>query len=285
MNKLTINLLLIGLCINVFSQSKLYLPNFEVIGLHESFQQSASNIFNGYMLKNKKYNVVFDQSVIHDYSIENLQKNAHSKNCDYFIKNNLNALGDLIIVNISLYETETSTLVWSDILKAKSLEDLDPVFYRFSKVIGTENKASDETDIYDVSEYESAELKRYEANSNFGIFIGGAYTFLNNVEHNTSEGFGMILSYDARDYILEARGELFFSEINHYSFNIDILKPLYVRKIHLFLVLELVMAEPRLILRNELPIIIMLITKLILIQVADYFYNCMEGIYSIVIQM
>lgn len=230
MKKLTLNLFLIGLCMNIFGQSKLYLPNFEVIGLHESFQQSASNIFNGYLLKNKKYDIIFDQIAIQDYSIETLQKNAKLKNCNYFIKSNLNALGDLIIVNISLYETETSTLVWSDILKAKNLEDLDPVFYRFSKVIGTESKASDETDIYDVSEYESAELKRYEANSNFGIFIGGAYTFMSNVEQNTSEGFGMILSYDAREYILEARGELFFSDINHYSFNIDILKPIYVRK-------------------------------------------------------
>lgn len=228
-----IKLLALLMCfgiVSLYSQPKVYLPNFEIIGLHESFQQSASNIFEGYMLKNNKYEVFFDQFGLQDYSTENLQKNAKTQQCEYYVKNSLNALGELIIVNISLYETATNKLVWSDIMKAKNVEDLDPIFYRFSKVIGTEYKASEESDIYDVSEYEANELKRYEANSNFGIFIGGAYTFMNNVENNTSEGFGIILSYDTRDYLLEATGELYFSDINHYSFNIDMLVPVYSKR-------------------------------------------------------
>jgi hypothetical protein len=230
MKKLVFSILLIGIFISTNAQSNLFVTHFEVIGLHESYKESVSNVFIGYLLKNNKYKLTFKDDLNIDFSINDLQQKAKAENCEYFIKSNLNALGELIIVSVSLYETENLNLIWSDILKAKTIEDIDPILYRFSKIIGTEFTANDESDIYDVSEYESDELKRYEANSNIGIFIGGAYTFMQDVEQNASEGFGLILSYDTRDYLLEAKGELFFSDINHYSFSIDILNPIYIKR-------------------------------------------------------
>lgn len=230
MKKIFLSLLLIGFVLNTYSQSTLYLSKFEIIGMHESYQESITNIFHGYLLKNNNYNIVFDNNIPENFTITNLQINAKNENCEFFIKSNLNALGDLIIVSISLYNTSTNELVWSDILKAENVEDLDPILYRFSKVIGTQFSASQETDIYDVSEYESNELKRFEANSNLGIFIGAAYTFMDDVDQNSSEGFGLILSYDTREYILEAKGEIYLSDINHYLFSIDLLKPLYIKR-------------------------------------------------------
>ena len=182
------------------------------------------------MLKQNKYSIIFNDNHKTDFSLENIQKKANENNCEYFVKGELSALGDLIIVSVSLYETSTSELVWSDLMKAKFVEDLDPILSRISKVIGTKNKASEESDIYDVSEYESNELNRYVANSNFGLFIGGTYTFMDDVEQNVSEGFGAILSYDTRDLILEAKGELYFSDIDHYLISIDLLKPLLPKR-------------------------------------------------------
>ena len=227
---LQISIILLLLSQVLWSQTKVYFQNFETINLHKDYEISASKLFHSYLLHKNDFAIFYQNNQNDNQNLEFIKSEAQKNNCDHFIKGELNALGNLIIVSVSLYNTESSELIWSDVLKAKQVDDLDPVLQRLAKALVNKEKANLDSDIYDISEYESQELTRIQANTNFGLLIGGAYTLLKDAKSNNSEGFGAIVSWDVRDLILEAHGELYFNDINHYLISIDALYPFYNKR-------------------------------------------------------
>ena len=215
------------------AQEKAYFPYFEMINMHPDYQYSVSKLFKTYVDNNSHYEVVIPPKPDKIYSPETkaeTMKKAKQHQADYFIKGELNALDEIVIVSVSVYETANGNKIWSDMLKAYTPDDLDPVMLRLSKTMGTGKKASDESDIYSVTEYESPELDKVSANKNFGVYIGSVYTPFKGVENNFSSGFGVKFSYDTRDLLFDLNGELYFQDINIYNFNLVALYPFSKKK-------------------------------------------------------
>ncbi len=216
-----------------YGQEKAYFPYFELINMHPDYQYSVSKLFKTYVDNNSSYEIILPTKPdsVYDYETQAQSiKNAKQHQAKYFIKGELNALDDIVIVSVSMYETSSGNKIWSDMLKAYTPDDLDPVMLRLSKTIGTGKKASEESDIYSVTEYESPELDKVSANKSFGVYIGSVYTPFKDVENNFSSGFGVKFSYDTRDLLLDLNGELYFQDIRIYNFNLAALYPFSKKK-------------------------------------------------------
>lgn len=208
---------------------KVFLPLLETINLKKDFQYSTSKLLKSYIENANKYQVVMqemsDSTLVSTDQLEIVKAKAKEKGAAYFITGSLNRLGETVIVNINLYETESTRKVWFDQLKAFTPDDLDPVLQRFGANIGTVNKATTNDDIYSVTAQESKTLKKKETNNNFGVGLSGAALF----ETNTPlmSGLSAAWSFDARNYIFDIRPFWSFSAIRDvYGLSLEMSKPI-----------------------------------------------------------
>lgn len=203
------------------------MPLVEVLNIHTDYQYTISKLFKTYVDNNGKYEILLpykSDTLYFKETFEESKLKAAALNAPYFIIGELNRIGETVIVVFSMYKTSDGTKVWSDLLKAQSPEDLDPIIYKISKNIGTENKAASDSDIYNVTEYDSKELNKINANLNFGISVGGTFPFVNE-DDKSGAGFGLMASYDVRDIIFDIGGNAYFSSIDMYYLSLKVNYP------------------------------------------------------------
>jgi hypothetical protein len=208
---------------------KVFLPMLETINLKKDFQYSTSKLLKSYIENANRYQVVMqeisDSAVVLSDQLELVKAKAKEKGATYFITGSLNRLGETVIVNINLYETESLRKVWFDQLKAFTPDDLDPVLQRFGANIGSVNKAATNDDIYSVTAQESKTLQKKETNNYFGVGLSGAALFESNLP--LMSGLSAAWSFDARNYIFDIRPSWSFSNIRDvYSLSLEMAKPI-----------------------------------------------------------
>lgn len=210
------------------SQDKIYMPYFQVENMHWQYQISATKIFKTYLNMNNKYELVLPELKDSIYSKETFEQtvaNASALNAKYFLIGEMNALNEVMIVSLTLYNTNDKSKVWSDVLKAKTPDDLDPILQKIANNFNTETKSANTDDIYSVTQYDSKELTKVQATTNFGVSISGAFSMLSDVKNISSAGFGLILSHDLRDVILDVQGDFLFGDVRIYDIRISGLYP------------------------------------------------------------
>lgn len=219
-----------GFAVPSFSQETIFMPNLDPIGLKKDFQYSVTNLLKTYIEDTKKYKVVIplrnDTNAITADQEERAIEYAKSIQAKYYLLGTLTRLGETVIVRISMYETTTRNLVWSDRIKASSPEDLDPIVQRIANSLGTEKTASENADIYGVTQYESKELRKVNPNKYFGGAICGFVPF-NKITNEAAAGIAGIWSYDARNILLDIKGSYYFNQkIDIFGINFDVIYPL-----------------------------------------------------------
>jgi hypothetical protein len=210
------------------SQDKVYMPFFQIENMHWGYQMSAAKIFRTFLNNDNKYTLLLPETKDTIYPNETFQQtkdNANAVGAKYFIVGEMNALNDVMIISMTLYNSADGSKVWSDVLKARTPDDLDPILQRFANNIGTDQKASKDGDIYSVTNYDSKPLTKVDASVNYGVAISGAYYFIDNVDNTASAGFGALVSYDIRDVILDLQGELLFGDVRFQDIKISCLYP------------------------------------------------------------
>jgi hypothetical protein len=221
----------IMLCIFIFlftgqiiqAQQKVYMPFFEVINIQEDYQYSLSKLFQKYVKDQGKYEILLPEWNNELYPKENnevTQSKARELGVPFFIKGNLNGLGDLIIVTVSMFQTDNGKEVWNALLKANKLDDLDPILITCSKNLGEKNVTSTANDIYTVTEQEGKELVEVETKISSGLLLGGLYPF----GGAFATGLGILTTYDNRNIIYGLDASMFFHEDNqegHIAITID----------------------------------------------------------------
>jgi hypothetical protein len=204
----------------VQAQQKVYMPYFEVLNISEEYQYSLSKLFQNYVHNQGKYEILLPAWNNEQYpkeSQEETQSEARELGAPYFIKGDLNALGDLIIVTMSLFQTDNGKEVWNSLLKANKLDDLDPILITFAKNLGEKEVTSTTGDIYSVTEQEGKELTEVETKISTGLLLGGEYPF----GRTFSPGLGWLTTYDNRNIIYGLEGSIFFHDGNSLGY-IDI---------------------------------------------------------------
>ncbi len=244
MRKFLLIILLVGLTPLLLAQETVYFPSFETINVHHKHQYVTSKLFKNYVDANGKYQIILPSELKHQneinqsYNETNTETRANALNhqAAYYIIADMSAIGNLLIVNMTMYNASSGKMVWSDALKADELEDLDPVIRLLANALGSETPAGDSGDIYSVTQYNSKELNRREANESWGMTIGGGALLGSGIKDPALSGFGIVLSYDVRDLILDLKAELYFGENNTNArrLGINLLKPLSDKDFSMF---------------------------------------------------
>jgi hypothetical protein len=197
----------------IYSQQKVYMPFFEVLNMAEDYQYSLSKLFQNYVRTQAKYEILlpdWDNRLYPKETNAETREKARELDAPFFIKGDMNALGDLIIVTISMYRTDNGQEIWNSLLKANKLDDLDPIMATFAKNLGEKKVTSTAGDIYTVTEQEGKELTEVETKISAGLLLGGAYPF----GHTFAPGFGILTTYDNRNVIFGLDANIFFKQDN-----------------------------------------------------------------------
>lgn len=210
---------------NVMSQEKVYFPYFEMINVPdaEGIQLSTSKLLKTYIEENhSEYAIVMPK---HDgekvypkedflESIENAKQNG----AKYLLTGEINNIGKLAILSMSLFDVSSGNKIWSDLIKGLPLDDYDPVLSRVGRNFHTSVKAKDDADLYDVTAFEEQremKLLNFQSNHFAGVGLGGNYLF--DVSLNTR--IGLDFYYDISSVILHMGFE--YSSNTMFNFLID----------------------------------------------------------------
>jgi hypothetical protein len=181
-------LLILFVTINVsnklLSQEKIYFPYFEMINVENAagIQLSTSKLLKTYIEESHNYIILlpkndFQQVYPREDFLESVE-NARQLGAKYFLAGEINNIGKLAILSLSLYEVSSGNRVWSDLIKGLPLDDYDPVLSRVGRNFKTSVKAGDDADLYDVTAFEEQremKLLNFQSNHFVGLGLGGSY--------------------------------------------------------------------------------------------------------------
>ncbi|MGB0880880.1 MAG: hypothetical protein ACPGTO_09975 [Polaribacter sp.] len=221
MKKIFTLLVIIFLSQISLGQEKVYFPGFETINVHTKYQYISSKLFHNYVAEQNKYSIVLPDNLKkgEEYieSKNETQQQAKALKTTYYILADMSAMGNLLIVQMKMYNTSTNELFWTDVVKADKIEDLDPVLNTLAKNLGISEPNQKTDNIYNVTNYKSKNLNRKLANDSWGIILGGGTLFAKDIKSAGQSGFGVVKSYDMRDLILDLKAELYFGDQNNRS--------------------------------------------------------------------
>ena len=220
------------------------MPYFEAINVHVDYQYSTAKLFKNYVDEVGKYQIVLADRKDSNMASEGervVQKKAEELQCPFYLLGDMNRIGETVILNVSLYETKSGNRIWGDRLKAAGPEDLDPIFQKIARAVGTQNKAAADGDIYSVTDYESQELKQVKVRNSFGLAIGGALftpgiLYGKSWDEPFSGGFGVFWGYDARTILFEVNAETYPMANNSHitGLSLSAFKPFSTKSFTLF---------------------------------------------------
>ncbi len=197
MNKLkTLFMVALAFTALAYASERVYLAPFSMIGINEDLGITAEKLMHAYIDENGRYilvNYAEDDSVkAGDY--ESINKVAIEKNCSKFIIAEFTRLGQNTITSFKLYDVNNEKPVWSDRLKAANPDDFDPIIERVARNIGSKRLATDDDDIYTITEQETKKPKKKAVTTYLGFKIVGETAFNHG---STDGGFGIFVFYDA----------------------------------------------------------------------------------------
>jgi len=221
MKKIFTLLVIIFLSQISLGQEKVYFPGFEAINVHAKYQYISSKLFHNYVTEQNKYSIVLPDNLKkgEEYieSKSETQQQAKALKTPYYILADMSAMGNLLIVQMKMYNTSTNELFWTDVVKADKIEDLDPVLNTLAKNLGISESHLKTDNIYNVTNYKSKLLNKKNASDSWGITLGGGTLFAKDIKSAGQSGFGVLKSYDMRNLILDLKAELYFGDYQNNS--------------------------------------------------------------------
>lgn len=161
--------------ISSFAAEKVYMAPIGTTNIHSDYGVAAMKLMKTYIEDDGRF-ILIEGSAQDSVTIEKqetVKNKAVAKGCSKYIIAEFTRLGENVILSFKLYSTAQEAPIWSDRLKAANPDDFDPIIQRVARNIGTKEKATNDQDIYNVTENETKLPKRKKVNSYFGVGIGG----------------------------------------------------------------------------------------------------------------
>ncbi len=199
------------------------MPFFELINVHSDYQYSTAKLFKSYVDEAGRYVVLIPErsdSLVRQPPLDSVRETAQKLNCSSFILGEMNRIGETVILNMAMYSTSTGEPIWVDRLKASGPDDLDPIFQKLAKALGSKNKAAENGDIYSVTNFEGKDLRQIQVKNSFGVALGGVFftpglLYGKSWEDPFVAGGAIFWAYDSRTLLFQLEGELYGAENNH----------------------------------------------------------------------
>ena len=203
MNNISKTLLAIFTAFSVatFAAEKVYMAPVGTTNIHSDYGIAAQKLMKTYIEDDGRFILVEGtaaDSVVLEKQ-ETVKNKAVEKGCSKYLIAEFTRLGDNVILSFKLYGTDNDTPVWQDRLKAANPDDFDPIIQRVARTIGTDEKATNDQDIYNITENEVKAPKRKKVNSYFGIGIGGMVPLAPEIE--LAPGLNLFGIYDTQSIL------------------------------------------------------------------------------------
>ncbi len=191
----------LALAASIYASERLYLAPFNMVGLNEDFGTAAERIMNAYIEDDGRFVLVnyTEEDSVKVGDRESANQKAIAHNCSKYLMAEFTRLGENVITSFKLYDVNKDAVIWSDRLKAKNPDDFDPIIQRVARNIGTKRKATNDNDIYSVTEQETKAPRKKGISSYYGVEILGDVP-INAPKTHLSAGIGFFMFYDARDF-------------------------------------------------------------------------------------
>lgn len=239
--KLYISLFLLFVSTCLFSQEKIYIPNFECVGCQKQLGISATLIFSDFVEEAGHFDPIIApnrDSVSGLESFNESMESAELLSAKYLISGSIIKLEDIYYIKVTLYATSGGMIMQAENRQCNNSNDLIFMLKDLSSSLANDKKMSQPGDLFLVSKSEGEKINRIKSNKSLGV-IAGAMLPLSEYEiKNVNTGFGGQASFDLRNFILQSSLEIYFANdsiegVNYnsvsnryYNLNINTLYPL-----------------------------------------------------------
>ncbi|WP_290738665.1 outer membrane protein [Fibrobacter sp. UBA3718] len=181
---------------------KVYMPPVGTTNIHSDYGIAAQKLMKTYIEDDGRF-ILIEGTVEDSVDIskpETLNNKAVSKGCSKILIAEFTRLGENVILSFKLYNTGSEAPIWQDRLKAANPDDFDPIIQRVARTIGTKQKATNDQDIYNVTQNETKQPKRMKAYSYFGLGLGGMVPLSPSVD--MAPGLNVFGMYDTQSFLI-----------------------------------------------------------------------------------
>ncbi len=204
------------------AQEVIYVPYFDNEGCSRQTGISSAILFADYVNQYGKFKA--ELAAVKDSSAPPETFNEARESADlisskYFILGKVIRIDGHYYVQTALYASSSGNLFWSDSRQAGNSADLMLAIKDLArKVADLEGKNMDD-DLMLVSSTEGRKLNRIQSNKSLGFITGFMMPMSEEESNKINPGFGGLISFDSRDFIFEATGEVYFGSDSLYDGN------------------------------------------------------------------
>lgn len=204
---------------SAIAAEKVYMPPVGTTNIHSDYGVAAQKLVKTYIEDDGRF-ILIEGTAEDSVDIskpESVNSKATAKGCTKILVAEFTRLGENVILSFKLYNTGNDAPIWQDRLKAANPDDFDPIIQRVARTIGTNQKATTDQDIYNVTENETKQPKRMKAFSYFGLGLGGMVPLSPVVD--MAPGINFFGMYDTQSFLIGLDADLWgLSDQSRYTY-------------------------------------------------------------------
>ncbi|MEQ8324397.1 MAG: hypothetical protein RIC15_08950 [Vicingaceae bacterium] len=192
---------------------KVYVPFFYGENVSHRTLISATTLFAEYMNDNGFFQAIVSQkrdTVKFESNLNEVRESAELMSASYYTIGKIIRLGSSYNVSVKLYTNSNNLLLSSEIRQCKSLDDLPVILKELAGKLGTMRKFSRRGDLELISGSAAEKPIRLKSNKSIGVITGAMLPMNADEIKNINGGFGAMMSFDTRSYILQLSGEVYY---------------------------------------------------------------------------
>lgn len=185
-----------------FASKPIYFSSFDIQNLNVENQYIASNLFKDYVEVVDRYTILLSDNLssgtLHSEDIQQARGNAKKFNTPYFIVSDIHALGNVLIVNMKMFDTASGNMVWFKNIRQNGLKNLNRAIEILANGLNMEDPDSYGDNLVD---------KRNNGVVKWGVTTGGGYISASKVDNSRVHGIGILRSVYLNKYIVDIKAE------------------------------------------------------------------------------
>ncbi len=201
------------LSVTLTAQERIYFPFFELLNVNSEYQYSSSRLFSSYVNQSGLFLVVLPQksdSIVIIPDVLSVKNRAKELNANFYMMGELNSIGNVLAITMSMFSVETGKLVWFGRQNVNQLEDLNNALYNLSNDVKITESITNTTDDKKIKLRQNRSIS-----NNFGGFVGGGFfPSYNGINNRVPAGFGLRYSLTHNKLIMDITVESYRSDLN-----------------------------------------------------------------------
>ena len=198
---------LVMISCGLFSQEKVYIPNFECEGCDKQIGYSSAYLFSDFVNEKGAFYPILSQrrdTIGRPETFNEARESAELIGTKYYVIGRLVKLESVYYINVTMYAASSRLKIWSESRQCNSVEDIPITLKNLAFNMASEEKMSQPGAIDMIGTTEGEKVNRIRTNKSLGFIVGTMLPLSEKKMNHINTGFGGLMSFDARNFIFEA---------------------------------------------------------------------------------